>query len=223
MRAARPERGGPAINLIQAAKAFAGFRSQVFGLDLGTTKLGALPGHEERVRRIRELFREWLDFTEGPVRQQIVDELKWSDMGDWLGVEAPVTGATHSVVFEIRVAVSDSETDEAVSSPRLAELDGCSEEGALDLTELAPLRDLDWLVEGDLVLRYDQARAALRGYLEFRASTRPSDDDIARLRSIIEEELFFSGWGMNLEFDAPVDGWHIHVEPDVVSFSIAEL
>jgi hypothetical protein len=44
----------------------------------------------------------------------------------------------------------------------------------------------------------------------------PSDDELARLATTIESELFFTVWGQNLEWDLGDDDYLVFTKPPIV-------
>lgn len=114
--------------------------------------------------------------------------------------------------------VEDLETgDEIVDPTILARYDGATTHEFTDVPCLAKvtgsgtgglLEDPNpgrWCRSGNATLVYDHEYARLRCLLTLGLTRTPSSDEIAKILGTIETELFFSGWGMNLDWEVKED------------------
>ena len=59
-----------------------------------------------------------------------------------------------------------------------------------------------WAHDGRIALRHVDGE--LRAHIEIDAIREPDDAELAALRHVIEEDLFETSWGMNLDWDFAV-------------------
>ena len=100
------------------------------------------------------------------------------------------------------VATAQDEGEQPVADPTvLAAWDGARELSGIDLRTLAPLEREHAIVSGRAALSHDPRAGRLTCALTLDCSHKPTPDEVARVLRIVETELLFTPWGMNLEWE----------------------
>src|SRR5262249_1387847 len=112
--------------------------------------------------------------------------------------------------------VEDIETDEErTGASVLQSFDGTREERGQRLVDMASIRhatggscelvgvreDYGWAVASDVTLVLTESDNHLRCRLTFDVSRVPNDGELLQLLHVIEDELFFTSWGLNMVWD----------------------
>lgn len=98
----------------------------------------------------------------------------------------------------------------------------CIEQATLDPGREGPLgQPARWAHASSVRLKYDAEARALRCIIELDLSRNPTDEELEKLLTVIEKELFYTGWGLNLDWVRIPDGdWSVHVGDAPISHSI---
>ena len=197
------ERPGDAVDLLVAAEALRGTpgKSMAFGLQLPAD--GVLEP-EPLVARCLELLRAWAPFVppaSGGEFARAIARLE-APMGS---SPAPRRGA-HVLRVWCPAVLEDFESNEELvyDAPEvLREYDGVALRNRVELTELPCLRAAasGWAFGGAASLAFDGQEGTLSACLSFDLDRKPTQAELDRLLAAIRDELFFTSWGLNLEWD----------------------
>jgi hypothetical protein len=146
-------------------------------------------------------------------------------------VRAPTT---HHLQIWLPVVLDDFEADEETiyTSPAILQsFDGVRLRDDCDLVDLPCMRIASggdpgavsnypvygWATSGVIALAFDSARATLSAMLTFELTRAPMAEELDRVLTTVRDELLFTGWGMNLDWDCEPDPEtiSIHLKPQV--------
>ncbi|MBK6695604.1 MAG: hypothetical protein IPG50_25840 [Myxococcales bacterium] len=204
--------------LFDAAATLRGLKpGQCFGMQVAPETLASA---EALAQRCVEVLKEWVPRLSDAQHGELGKLLA----GVGLRTEGLPAAPSSTVVASLLVYVqakivnveADTEEEEKIRDPEiLARFDGARVIQPLDqvdcLMEATGGDDKSWWLGGDASLVYDRA-TGMRCRLTLDASRIPSDAEIATVLQTIERDLFFTGWGMNLE-------WEIEEADDTLNLS----
>jgi hypothetical protein len=174
---------------------------QVFGMQLSPDALG--PRADELAERCLSVLEEWIPALTSEQRDQVgalLRDLRLPALVPAPAIPVPVV----NLLVYTAAGVENFETgDEVVDPAILARYDGATTSEFSDahcLTEATGGKN-GWWCSGDATLVYDRERAQLRCLLTLGLTRSPTAEEIARILKAIETELFFSGWGLNLDWE----------------------
>jgi hypothetical protein len=214
--------GDPAamVRLIDAAAALRdpSGQGQPFGLALPTGGLDAASGLADAC--IVEI-RAWASRIDPRWHSELAGLLASRGLPPLFAPEAVSAPVCHLHVF-VAASVEELETDEPVTdAATLAALDGTGPVSPLSLVELPCVASVfassvvgghPWAQKGRAVIVFDSAQSQLRCRLTFDLAREPTDSEIARLGWVVENELFYTGWGTNLDWALGADHEHLRIQ-----------
>jgi hypothetical protein len=175
--------------------------AQVFGLQLP-------PGGLEGMPALSELClaraRDWAPVLADSARPEMAKLLRRLGLPPLVQEAAPPVVAHQLQVF-IRAEAEDLDTEEPVTDLAvLASLAGVPPQNDVSLIDLSCIADAvsgregPWARDGRALLVFE--RGALFCRLTFDLVRPPTPDEQNELIAVITDELFFTGWGMNLDW-----------------------
>ena len=137
-----------------------------------------------------------------------------------IAAPSPRPGASHVLHVFVEARCEDIETDELVTDPNvLAQFVGVRPTGDTSLTEIPCLRAVTrgWAIDG-----HAELVEGLRFRLTFELTRAPFPPELTALFQVIDEVLFFTGWGLNLELyaEAAPDNFMVHTGTNVVGHDV---
>lgn len=227
-----------AVRLLEAVAALRGEpgKTTVFGLALPSQ---GIVDPEPLIARGIELLRSW----EQRIAPHLRDELALLARRFHIPLASeprPVRPpTTHRLQIWLPVVLDDDEADEETiyTSPDvLRSFDGVRLRDDLDLVDLPCLRVASggdpgavspypaygWAVGGTIALAYDPADATLSAWLTFSLTRAPTGEELDRFLASVRDELLFTRWGTNLEWDCEPDPETISIrlEPRVQRYTV---
>lgn len=192
--------------------------SQIFGL--------TIPNRDERFAPLYEramaILSEWSQSFTEEEQTTLADFMHSLGLPTFASVTAPKTA-----VAELRIVLPASlvnvDREEAIIDPKLLQrLDGAhveNEDAVFDLPCMESVAD-DCGCGSQMWLEYDAKANALRGVLALEVSRMLSNEEVEALLAVVERDLFFSGWGLNLQWpDAAADGI-VQIDPTPMGHSL---
>jgi len=145
-------------------------------------------------------------------------------LAEWLPIvrdnAAWLRTASHVLHVFMPARCENIDTDEPVTDPAvLAQFVGVRPSGDVSLTELPCL---ERMTKGLAIDGHAELVDGLQLRLTFALTRAPFPTELTALVQVIEEVLFFSGWGLNLEFyaEGAPDDVIVHVGTKVVSHRV---
>jgi hypothetical protein len=204
--------GGTLFACVRLAESAAAMTPGAFRMPFGLsvedeTRVAAAPLRE---RAIAVLAR-WSALLAPKEQTSLAKSMKPLGLPVFVTVRTPKPRAR--VLFTIPVAASDTDTGEPVTLPSvLACFDGAKAWGGDEIHTLPCISDATgatselfgeegWAIGSSAVLAYleDENRLTLRLAIDARRS--PPKKELQRLVTAVREELFMSGFGMNLDWE----------------------
>ncbi|HEY8427600.1 MAG TPA: hypothetical protein VIL20_04465 [Sandaracinaceae bacterium] len=183
-------------------------RRQVFGLE---PPPGGISEADELAERCLDALRTWAPMLDARASEALALQLRDLGLPPITAAPAPSAPVLELHVF-VGTSVADVETGETVEDPSVIERIGKLAHGAPERSETS-LVDVPcieavvsdergrWATDGRADLLYDDEQRALRCRLVFDLVREPTPEELSALFDAIENELFFTGWGMILEWD----------------------
>lgn len=230
-----------AVRLVDALAALRNVpgKTTVFGLALPAQ---GVVDPEPLVARGLELLRIWEQVSEPNQRDELAMLAKRLEIplaSQPKPVRAPTT---HHLQIWLPVVLDDFEAAEETiyTSPAiLRSFDGVQLRDDRDLIDLPCLRTASggepgavsnypvygWATGGEIALAFDPVHATLSARLTFELARAPSAEELERFLTVVRDELLFTGWGMNLEWDCDPDPAtiSIQVQPRIERHAVTAL
>jgi hypothetical protein len=211
-------------------------KTTVFGLALPAQ---GVVDPEPLVARGIELLRIWEQVIDPDLRDELAMLAKLVHIpvaSQPRPVRAPTT---HQLQIWLPVVLDDFEAAEETiyTSPAILQsFDGVRLRDARDLIELPCLRIASggdpgavsnypvhgWATGGEIALAFDPERSTLSARLTFELTCAPSAEELERFLTAVRDELLFTGWGMNLDWDCEPDPEtiSIHLQRQVERYAV---
>lgn len=181
---------------------------QVFGLQ---PPPGGIPGAGALAERCLDALRAWAPMLDAETSEALALQLRDLGLPPIVAAPEPPTPTLALHVF-VGARIEDLETGEKVDDPALLDRVGNLVHGAPERSDfsLVDIPCIDavvsseeerWATDGWAELFYDDQERALRCRLTFDLVRAPTPEELSVLLDAIENELFFTGWGMNLDWD----------------------
>jgi hypothetical protein len=135
---------------------------------------------------------------------------------------APPPAIVGRCIVVLEAGLVDFESGKPIIDPALfALVHGTVEASGQALRDVSCLDRVDFFDGAQLELHFDREAQALRGWLVFDAHCEPTAAEMDALVQIVEQELLYTGWGMNLGWDTPAEleplNARIDIRPRVIS------
>lgn len=219
-------------DLVDTVATLRGLKSgQCFGLQVPKEVLAA-PGAAVLAARGIEVLEEWaphLSLAQHDMLGELLVRTGIRHAGLPMAPSPPPAVARLLVDVPATIQRFDPETEdhEDVHDPAvIARFDGVRASQGLDdlpCVVRATGGDDSWCLGGGAALVYDPA-TGLRCRLTFEAARVPNAKEVASALKMVEQELFFTGWGLNLEWaieDADLCDMHASVRSNVLAHRLA--
>lgn len=242
--AARIEASAPANNefrsmwfvtqLAHAAATLRGWGSgQAFGMHVA---VWAIPDRRALADRCLAMLARWVRFLSEEQSEQVAKMLRQLHLPvpDGLPEPSAADAPVARLFVYTKAQVHDIDTTETITDPEVVD----AYVGAQPTIPIddSPLTDVmggerhGWWRGGEVtIVRGDDAddADALRCELAFDLAKVPDSSEIGRVLRIVEEELFFTGWGLNLDFTSDrsdsYDGVALHVDTVPIAHRLERL
>jgi hypothetical protein len=190
----------------------------VFGLDVRDRS-----GLEDLYERCLVLLRAWSAILDDRTRAELAALMESIGLPSF-AEPTPSPKTTARLEVFLPVTIEDRETDEPTSDERvLAAFEGATVRGGDRLADIDCVRratggsreivgvheDYGFAHGSAVELVREGGAGPLRCRITFELSRAPREDELRALLDVVEKELLFTGWGLNLEWHGgPEDDGH---------------
>jgi hypothetical protein len=200
--------GNPDVNVVtQLCDAAASLRGQgsgqVFGMQVDAA---SVTGASDLADRALAVVTEWLPTLTTDQHAAIGSVLAKLGLPAVGGAVAPLPKRVVSkLLVWTKAEVVDIDTSAVITDPTIiARFEGARPSSDLGdplcLVDATEGDDGFW-IGGDAELVLDHARTGLRCLLTLDLARVPTTEQVNRLLGVIENDLFFTGWGLNLDWE----------------------